>query len=980
MSLTVGDVNHGFELIETNQVTEINSTAKLFEHKKSGARLLYLENDDDNKVFSISFRTPPADSTGVPHIIEHSVLCGSRKFPMKEPFVELVKGSLNTFLNAMTFPDKTMYPVASRNNKDFRNLMDVYLDAVFHPKMVDTPAILMQEGWHYELESPAAPLTYKGVVYNEMKGVFSSPDAILERKVSQELFPDTAYGEESGGDPDDIPCLTQAEFVAFFRKYYHPANSYIFLYGDLDILDTLKFLDEAYLKDFERTAVNSAVTVQAPFKSGKEASYDYPVSPNEPTKEKTYLSLNYVVGKAIDPEVYLGFMILEHLLLETPAAPLKQALLNAGLGKEVFGSYAKSMLQPVFSVGVSGSEPDRAGVFKRVIHDTLQNLVNEGIDKKLIESSINIFEFHLREANFGSRPKGLVYNMKCMDSWLYDESPLMHLAYEPTLEKIKTAVHSPYFETMIQKYLLANSHQAMIVLKPKPCLSQAKTAELERKLAEYKATLSAEQLKGIMDQTKSLKERQETPDPAEILKLIPLLDLQDIESKAEELPLIEKKEAGVPVLFHPIFTNRIGYVGLYFDVSAVPQELLPYVYLLAEILGKVDTSKYNYTELSKEINIHTGGFCYNLAAFSENGDDQTYHPKFIIKGKALVDKLPQMFELMGLVAGGSLFDKQERVKELILEVKAGWDTALFKRGQQVVASRVLSYFSPAAKFNEIGQFTFYKFMSGLERELDGKLAEIGKNLANTARLIFNRDSLLVSITCEEGDYPKFTDSLAVLYNLLGARNLKPVTYHFDLEALNEGIMTAGKVQYVAKGANFRRLGYSYHGSMKVLESILRYDFLWSRIRVQGGAYGAFAQFDRNGNIVFGSYRDPNLLATLQVYDETAQYLAAFNTGNVSRREMTKYVIGAISGMDTPLTPQMKGERATALYIRKISRADIQVERDQVLATGQEDIRRLAALVDAAMKENYLCVMGSEQKIRESQEQKKVFGRLAEAFE
>ena len=977
MSLKTGQMVHGFKLLDAKRVAEINSDAKLFVHEQSGARLLYLGNDDDNKVFSITFRTPPEDSTGVPHIVEHSVLCGSRKFPIKEPFVELVKGSLNTFLNAMTFPDKTMYPVASRNEKDFRNLMDVYLDAVFYPLMLETPEILMQEGWHYDLPDKKAELTYKGVVYNEMKGVFSSPDAILEHQIYATLFPETTYGVESGGDPEYIPELTQEEFVAFHKKYYHPSNSYIFLYGDLDLDDNLKFLNEEYLKDFKAMKIDSEIPPQKPFAKTVVKVVDYPVSPDESKKDKTFITLNIAAGKATDPEGYLGLMMLEHILLETPAAPLKKALLDAGLGKEVFGSYSKSILQPTMTFGVSGANPEQVDAFKNTVHTTLAKLANEGLDKKLVESSVNIFEFHLREANYGNRPKGLVYNMKCMDSWLYDQDPLMHLAYEPALDKIKRESKTGYFEELIKTCLLNNTHQALVALQPNGEIGAQKAAELKEKLAAYKAGLSEGELDKLVQQTQVLKKRQETPDASEKLELIPLLELKDIDKQVEKLVTEKNTEQGATVLLHPMFTNRISYVNLYFSTGTVAEADLPYLFLLADVLGKIDTEKYPYAELAKEVNIHTGGFAYDVFAYSANSDDESYAPMFRVKAKALVSKLPEMFGLLGDITGGSLFTDANRLKELIRETKVAWDTAIFRRGQQVVASRLLSYVSPVAKFNEIGQLTYYKFIAALEQDIDSKVHEIGRKLSAVAKTVFNRDNLLVGITCDAEDYKAFSKSFSVLTGKLGTRQCKPVQYYFEAEARNEALMTSGKVQYVAKGANYRRLGFSYHGSMKVLETILRYDYLWNRIRVQGGAYGAFAQFDRSGNVVFGSYRDPNLAETIKVYDETVQYLNSFTAENISKREMTKYIIGTMSAMDTPLTPQMKGERADAAYIRKISQADLQQERDEILATRQQDIKKLSALVDAVMKANYLCVMGGEQKIKAN---KDLFGELVTVIE
>jgi len=967
--LKKGNIYHGFRFEEQTRVEDINSIAMIFYHEKSGARLLYLKNDDDNKVFSITFRTPPEDSTGVAHIVEHSVLCGSRQFPMKEPFVELVKGSLNTYLNAMTFPDKTMYPVASRNDKDFHNLMNVYLYAVFYPNIKNSSETLKQEGWHYELEEKKGEITYKGVVYNEMKGVFSSPDAILDNKIFQSLFPDTAYGVESGGDPEEIISLTQEQFIQFHEQYYHPSNSYIFLYGDLNILEKLEFLNDAYLKDFEAIEVTSQIALQSPFAEKIEKIYEYPITPMDTIADKTFMSMNFVLGQATDSETSLAFQILEYLLLETPAAPLKKVLIEAGLGKDVVGTYVKSILQPTFGIIVTGTNEVEKEKFTTVVETELKRLVAEGIDKKLIEACINIFEFTLREANYGSRPKGLVYNIKCMDSWLYDESPLIHLEYTPILEKIKAGLTTKYFEQMIEKYLLNNHHQSLVILRPKPGLAEEKEEEVRKRLADYKATLSSEELDRLIEQTATLKLRQQTPDSAEALATIPLLTLRDIETKAEELPIVEGEEQGIPVLLHPLYTNEIAYVSLYFDTRSIPQKQLPYVYLLAELLGKIATQQYDYAELSNEININTGGISSDIAVYTNKGNDEDYLPKFILKGKSLVGKLPQLFNIFEQVLAYSRFDNNKRIQELIQEIKSNWDMNLFRRGQQIAMNRVLSYFSPLAQYNEIGMLPFYDFIADLEKNFFTKSEELHEILEGIAKLIFRKDNLLVSVTMEEDKYPNFIETFSAFTACLTMGKASIQQYKFDTGERNEGLMTSGKVQYVVKGANFRKLGYSYHGSLKVLETILRYDYLWTRVRVQGGAYGGFAKFERNGNMIFGSYRDPNLKETLAVYNETAPYIKEFS---VDEREMTKYIIGTISQLDTPLTASQKGERATNRYLRQISHQDIQQERNEILATQQVDISKLATVVESAMKENYLCVFGSEQKIKEN---KDIFNHL-----
>ncbi|WP_027624167.1 insulinase family protein [Clostridium lundense] len=975
MSLEIGKVYSGFKLLSEDELKEINSKALMFQHEETGAKLLKLENKDDNKVFSIAFRTPPKDSTGVAHILEHSVLCGSRKFPTKEPFVELIKGSLNTFLNAMTFGDKTMYPVASRNKKDFFNLMDVYLDAVLYPNIYKHPEIFMQEGWHYELDDKESDIQYKGVVYNEMKGAYSSPESILMRKISESLFPDTTYGVESGGDPEVIPELSYEEFIDFHKRYYHPSNSYIFLYGDGDVLEELKFIQDNYLKDFKMLNIDSKIRIQPTFSSMREAVVDYPISPNEKEEDKTFLSLNFTVGKSTDKELYLAFDILEHLLLETPAAPLKKALIGANIGKDVFGSFDNSILQPTFSIVVKGSNEDKKDEFKSVILNTLKDLVKNGIDKKLIESSINIKEFALREADFGGYPTGLIYGIKCMDSWLYDENPLIHLNYEPQLEKVKEALKSNYFEKLIEKYILNNSHSSLLMVKPKKGLGEEKERELKEKLKEYKEKLSPEELNKIIDETKKLKERQMSSDSPEDLKKIPLLSIEDIDRKTEELPLEIIDESGIKVLKHNLFTNKIAYVNLYFNTTVVPQELIPYVGLLSSVLGKVSTEKYSYEELSNEVNIHTGGIYYSATAYSDSKNPDQFIPMMKVKSKALIGKLPEMFELLGEEISGSKFDDYKRINEIISELKSRMEMTIFDRGHMVTAARLASYFSPVANYLEgVTGLTFYHFIMELENNFQSKKEDIVNKLKEVSKLIFNKENLIVSVALQEDEYKYFKDNFSVLYNKLGSRDLQYFEYYFNLNPENEGLMTSGKVQFNAKGYNYKKLGYEYTGAMQVLKTIISYDYLWNNVRVQGGAYGCFGGFNRNGNMYFVSYRDPNLKDTLKVYDGAVKYIESFDT---DEREMTKYIIGTISDIDSPLSPSMKADKAAANYFSNITIEDLRKEREEIIDSKIVSIRNLANIVDSCMKEQYICVLGGEERIKENKE---LFNKLVNVFE
>jgi Zn-dependent M16 (insulinase) family peptidase len=975
MQLELNKNYHGFILKEERHIEEINSTGRLFYHEKSGARLLQLENDDDNKVFSVSFRTPPEDSTGLPHILEHSVLCGSRKFPVKEPFVELVKGSLNTFLNAMTYPDKTLYPIASKNEKDFYNLMDVYLDAVFYPDIYKHKEILMQEGWHYELENKEDEITYKGVVYNEMKGAFSSPESILMRRTQETLFPDTPYGVESGGDPDDIPNLTQQQFEAFHKKYYHPSNSFFYLYGDGNILEQLEFINENYLKDFDRIDVDSEISMQQPIGELKEFTIDYPISAEEDEKEKTYLSMNFVVGTSKDPELYLAVEVLEHLLLGSSAAPLKKALLEAEIGKDVFSQVDNGILQPMFSIIVKNTDPEKKEVFRKVYFDTLNNLVKEGIEKDLIEASINIKEFQLREAEFRSYPKGLIYNIKSLDSWLYGEDPFMHLQYEAALAKVKTALTTDYFERLIKQYLIENNHSSMIALRPKRGLSEEKAESLKAKLAEYKKSLSPQQLEEIIEQTKGLKERQNTPDPAELLETIPLLELKDIEPKAMELPLEVKEEAGHKLLASRIFTNNIGYVQMMFDTTAVRQEQIQYISLLSDILGKISTEKYPYSELSKEINIHTGDIRFVVQVYGDKKGKNKYYPKLTVKARALVDKLPKMFELIEEMTGRTKLDEKKRIREIVREVKSRHEMRIVNEGHLTSARRLLSYLSGQATYIELlTGISYYKFLADIDKNFESRIDEVISKLKEVYKQVFNVNNLLTGVTCGQEDYDAFLKSYGSYVKTLPADKVKHFTYSFEMPDKNEGLLTQSNVQYVAKGYNFAELGYEYSGVLQVLRTIARYDYLWNNIRVKGGAYGAMVGFERSGNMFFVSYRDPNLKETIKVYDEFDKYLEQFDADN---REMTKYIIGTISGVDAPLTPSMKGERAAEYYIRNISYQEIQRERDEILKVKQADIRELAKLVADCMKQNRYCVLGNEAKLKQNKE---LFGELVYVLE
>ena len=958
--MKIDEIVHGFRLIRSEEVKEAEGTAYTFVHEKTGARLFFLETADDNKVFSISFRTPPVDDTGVAHIVEHSVLCGSRKYPLKEPFVELVKGSLNTFLNAMTFPDKTMYPVASRNARDFQNLMDVYLDAVFYPSMRTNPQVLMQEGWHYELEDADAPLRYSGVVYNEMKGALSAPDDLLGSRIMAALYPDTTYGYESGGDPEAIPALTQEMFLDFHARYYHPSNSYIYLYGDLDIEEKLAYLDRAYLSHFDRIPVPSRIDRQQPFTGLVRKDHFYPIGAEEPLEENAFLSLNWVIGDTADMKRVMALQILDHALLRMQGAPLRQALIDAGLGRDVDSNFESDILQPFFSIVVSKSEMSRADEFVRIVKNTLTPLADGGLDHTLVQASLNTLEFRLRESDFGTSPKGLIYGIRMMKTWLYNGAPADYLRYEDVLASLKEGLADGYFEQVIRTSFLENPHEALVTLAPSRTFGQEREAAQAKILAEKKAAMSAAEIAEVMRSCAQLKAAQEEPDTEEALASIPILTRADIRKDAEQLPLEIRDLAGTKLLYSDIETNGIVYLNFYFPMAAVAQKDLPYAYLLAEILGSVDTAQHSYAELAKLRSLYTGGIGADIVAYTRAGEPDSLLPRFKLRAKVLKENLPRLFDLLAEMITESDFSGAKRIRELIDEEKTGMELSLQRAANQVVASRIAAYLTASGGYAETGGLPFHEFLASFKNDFSARHAEMQEAFARILPQIFNRNDLMVSVTAPAADCDEIAAGLAEFRKQLSAETFPAAPYTWEIAARNEGLTTQSRVQYVAKGANFIKLGYNYTGVLRVLETLLRYDYFWTRIRVQGGAYGAMTQFNRNGFMIFSSYRDPNLAETFAVLNETADYVRTFD---VSDREMDKFIIGTMSGVDTPMTPQMKGDTAATFYLRGITWEDRQRAREEILAARQEDVRALAPLVEAAMRADVRCVLGGEEKIR-----------------
>lgn len=952
-----------YELLKEEELKGIKSYGYLLRHKKSGARVLLIENDDDNKVFDIAFRTPPKDSTGVPHIMEHSVLCGSKNFPTKDPFVELVKGSLNTFLNAMTYPDKTVYPVASCNDKDFQNLMHVYMDAVFYPNIYRHEEIFRQEGWSYKLDSLEEHLEYNGVVYNEMKGAFSSPEGVLDRVIQNTLFPDTVYANESGGDPEVIPELTYEQFLDFHRTYYHPSNSYIYLYGNMDMEEKLQWLDQEYLSAFDYLEIDSRIQYQEPFSQMVEKEIPYSIASDESEEDNTFLSYNKVIGTSLNRELYVAFEILDYALLSAPGAPLKKALTDAGIGSDIMGSYENGIYQPYFSVIAKNANVEQKEEFVQIIETVLQDIVKNGIDQKAVEAGINYYEFRYREADFGNYPKGLMYGLQTLDSWLYDEDqPFMHIEALDTYAFLKEQIGTRYYENLIQKYLLDNTHGAIVVVRPEKGRTARMDRELDEKLQAYKASLSETERQALVERTAALEEYQSEPDREEDIARIPVLRREDISREIEPIINEEMTIAGVPVVFHEIETNGIGYVDILFDMSGIEEELLPYVGILQSVLGIIDTNHYEYGELFNEINRYTGGIGTSLELYPNvtKVREKEFKATFEIKAKALYDKLPVAFEMMSEILTESKLEDTRRLKEILAMLKSRLLMKFQSAGHSTAVLRAMSYASPSAKLKDMTSgIEFYEKVAYVEEHFEEEKESLVENLQMLAHRLFRKDHMMISYTAAREGMEGLEPLAAMMSSRLFTDEVEEGACVLHCEKKNEAFKTASKVQYVAVAGNFIDNGASYTGALQILKVILSYDYLWQNIRVKGGAYGCMSSFNRIGEGYLVSYRDPNLRRTIEVYEGVADYLRNFT---VNERDMTKYIIGTMSNIDLPMTPAAKGDRSMNLYMNHVSEEMIREERFQILEARQEDIRQLADVVEATLKAEQLCVIGSEEKI------------------
>ena len=980
MAASIKDISgvkipEAYELIKGEFVSEVDSFVLYLRHKLSQARVLVFSNEDDNKVFNIGFRTPPKDETGVPHIIEHTVLCGSKNFPAKDPFVEMVKGSMNTYLNATTYPDKTMYPAASCNDKDFQNLMHVYMDAVFYPNIYQHEEIFKQEGWHYELESEDGDITYNGVVYNEMKGAYSSEESVLERFVMNSLFPDNTYGQESGGDPLCIPNLTYEDYLDFHRNYYHPSNSYICLYGDMDIEERLDFMNENYLKNFPAISVDSEIPLQKPFDKMKDLSKNYAVAKDADCTEKTYYAFAAAMDVTLDQRICRAFELLSYVLIEMPGAPLKQALLDAGIGSDIDGEFCDILRQSYFAISTKNAKAGQKEEFYRIIRETLEKVVAEGIDRKILEAAINGTEFREREADYGAIPKGLLYSIRTFKTWLYnDEMPYDSLCYDEYYTFLREQLKTDYYEKLIQTYLLDNEHAVLVEMIPEPGLATKSEVETIEKLRKYKESLSAEEIQKLIADTKALKAYQEEPTPKEILEKIPMLSRGDIRKNVLPYYNDEREIRGVKTLHHKIETNEIIYLRMLFDLNEL-EEYMPQVSFLTTLLGYMNTKKHTYTEFDTETNFYTGGIASDVNIYCQNRDTNDYNLHFEVRTKVLRSQLGAALDLMAEMMFETLFTDEKHLREVVAEGRSRLKVRLMSSGHQAAASRAAAGFSKSSWLNDhymgIGYYEYLvKLDENFDEEKDALIAGCKALLAK----IFCQDTMLVSITGEEEEYkalekelPAFLERLSAFEAECGEEENavleKLMKYTPNPATTQEAFTTPAEIQYVAVGGSFANVAHNF-GALRVARHLLNYEYLWNEVRVKGGAYGVSCQFQREGDGYFASYRDPNLSATINVYRKAAEFLENYSA---EEREVTKTIIGTISGMDTPLTPNMKGRRSLTGYMSGLTVETLQEERDQVLGCSLEDIRALAPVMRAIADSDNLCVIGNEKHIAEEKE-------------
>ncbi len=953
-----------FELLRNEKIAEINSEAWLYRHRKTGAEVLSLVNDDENKVFGITFKTPPEDSTGIAHILEHSVLCGSRKYPVKKPFVELLKGSMHTFLNAMTFPDKTAYPVASQNLKDFYNLVDVYLDAVLFPLI--TEDTFEQEGWHYELESLDAPLVYKGVVFNEMKGVYSSPDSVMHTLAQNGLFPDTTYGKSSGGDPKAIPDLTYEQFKRFHETYYHPSNARVVFSGDdapekrLDILDS-------YFSQFERIEVDAEVALQPRWNAPRTVSGTYAGTVDPEKRRDGMVSVSWMLDPAESREEVLSHGMLSYLLAGNSAAPLRKKLTESGLGEGVIGGGIASYLrQPMGSFGLKGVDPADAEKIEKLVLDTLAEIAETGFSPEQIDAAVNTFEFTLREQNTGSYPRGMTYMFNALGTWLHGGDPLSPLSFETALAALKDKAAGDHFKTEIRRLFLDNPHRLTTTLSADPEQGSREAKAEADKLAEVRAGLDETALKSVLERTEKLKALQEEVDKPEDLAKIPTLGLADLDRDIRTVPTEESALHGARVMFHDLPTTGIVYLDLGFDLHVLDADMLPYLPLFGRALLQTGTSKEDFVSLTQRIGRTTGGVQQHRGLATRQDGTGTA-AWFFLSGKAVPDKLADMLAIMGDVLLDARLDNRERFKQMALEEKAGFEARLVPSGNAIVDTRIKSGLTEAGWIAEqMSGVSYGQFLKDLVKRVDSDWAGVEATLKAIRDRLFNRGRMVVNVTADGALWGKAQAELASFVAGLPDQKVGDADWSRTLAPRNEGLIIPAQVNYVGKGANLKALGFTLTAASAVALRLLNTTYLWDKVRVQGGAYGGSSRFDlSSGNFAFLSYRDPNLLKTLDVYDGAAKALRA----EIGDTDLVRSVIGVVGDLDRPEFVDAKGYSAMWRILNGTTDELRQQRRYEILGTSRADFVALAEAIEAVAARGHVVVLGGEAAITAANEKR-----------
>ena len=956
-----------FILLREVEIPEINSTARYYRHNHSRAHLLSLINQDENKCFGVAFRTPPDDSTGVAHILEHGVLNGSRKYPVKEPFVELVKGSLNTFLNATTLPDKTVFPVASTNLQDFYNLVDVYMDAVLYPLIPEH--ILEQEGWHYETEGMDDPIRYKGVVFNEMKGVYSSPESRLTKYSVVSLFPDTVYRHDYGGDPRSIPELTYEKFKSFHTRYYHPTNALFYFYGDDDPAERLRFLD-GYLKDFAATPVDAQIPLQPFFDQERQFRYLYPADGESDLDRKSMVSVNWLLPEIDDQEELFALEVLSHLLLGTQASKLHKALIDSGLGEDLTGGgFEDYTRQPTFSTGLRGIRAADAGEVEDLILTTLKDLVKNGFDTESVEASLNTMEFHLRENNTGSFPRGLVYLFAILGDWSYGRDPIASLFYEAPLKVVRGRFESgePLFENLVKKYLLDNKHRTSVLLEPDLHLQAEEEQAEEDELARHRTSVSEQEFVRLIGRTVELHRLQSEPDSEENLAKLPFLKLSDLDPLEKKIPLEKQELGGIPLLYHDLFTNGIVYFDLGFNLRGLDQELLLYLPIFDRALLGMGTDKEDFVQLTQRIGRKIGGL-YAMPFVSAPFESESAAVWLFLRGKCTPAQFPDLLAISRDVLRGAKFDDHDRFKQLVLEMKADKESSLTMAGHSFANTRLRARYHEAYWINEqFGGIASLDFTRFLVDEIDRDWPAVAIKLEKIRGILVGSAPILANLTLDNENMSRLKAPLQDYLSEFSARTVEPAVWIRNEQPDHEGLAIPSQVNYVAKGGNVYQHGFRDLGSVLVVNNYLRTTWLWDKVRVQGGAYGAFSVWDRlTGTFTFVSYRDPNLLETLGIFDGSVEYLRKLA---ISRDELTKAIIGTIGDLDAYQLPDAKGFTSLVRNLINVSDDNRQRMRDEVLATTGRDFHRFGDALAAVREHGRVVAVGSNETLQAANQER-----------